>query len=64
MNTTNNKVILLTVAITAVALAAATKVGADLLPTAAVALSYLAVGALFIVAAIDYRVGPKDYAGR
>ena len=64
MNTTNIKVISLTVTIGAIALLAANKLTAGILPTTAVTVSYLAVGALLLLAATDYRVGPKNYADR
>lgn len=61
---TNNKYILTTVALAAVALLAATKIEVSYLPDAAVALSYLAVGALFVLAAFDNRRGSKNYLTR
>jgi hypothetical protein len=61
MKTKNNKVLLATLAISALALVAVTKMAASALPVLVIAGSYLAVVILFALAALDYRVGPKAY---
>jgi hypothetical protein len=61
---TNNNYIVPTVAISAIALLAATKIEINYLPDAPVVISYLAVGALFVLAALDNRRGSKNYLAR
>ena len=57
-------VIITTVAISAITIIATTKVTASYLATMAMTVSYLAVAILFALAALDYRVGPKNYSTR
>jgi hypothetical protein len=65
MKTNTLKVILGMIAISAIGLIVMRKASAsDLLPTVAVTISYLAVAIIVAVAAVDYRVGPKNYASR
>ncbi len=63
MNTTL-KVILTTAAVSAIALIAAIKLAAGNPTIIPVAVSYVAVALLFVLAAFDYRVGPKSYVVR
>jgi len=59
------KVLLTTIAVSAISLIVLRKAtGANLLPTMAVTVSYVAVVVLVALAAVDYRVGPKNYAAR
>ena len=65
MKTNTLKVLLTTLAISAISLIVMRKAtGSNLLPTMAVTVSYTAVVILVALAAVDYRVGPKNYAGR
>ena len=64
MKTTNNKALLATAAIGTLALFALTKMAASVVPTMVIAGSYVAVAILFALAAVDYRVGPRDYSAR
>jgi hypothetical protein len=64
MKITTTKAILTTVAFAALALLATSKVEASYLPDVAVAISYLAVGSIFVIAAFDNRRGSKTYLAR
>lgn len=56
MKNTTLQITLAALAASGIAIIAATNI--------AVAVSYLTVGILLAVAAVDYRQGPKDYASR
>lgn len=56
MKNTTLQITLAAIAASGIAIIAATNI--------AVAVSYLTVGILLAVAAVDYRQGPKDYASR
>ena len=43
---------------------ATVRVSANVIPTIAVSVSYFAVAVLLVLAAIDYRTGPKSYLTR
>ena len=64
MNTTNNKVLLTTVTVAALALAGLTKMAADVVPMLAIGSAYVAVAILGALAFADYRVGSKNYSAR
>lgn len=64
MKTTNIKYVLPALAIAALVLLATSKVEASYLADAAVVISYLTVGALFTLAALDNRRGSKSYLAR
>jgi hypothetical protein len=64
MKTTNNKALLAAVAVSALALIALTKMAASIVPMIVIGSSYVAVAILFALAALDYRVGPKNYSTR
>lgn len=64
MKITTTKAILTTVAVAALALMATTKIEASYLSDVAIAISYLAVGAIFVIAACDNRRGSKTYLAR
>ncbi len=57
-------VILTTVAISAIALLVTTKGTASFLSVMAMTVSYIAVAILVALAALDYRVGPKNFSAR
>jgi len=58
-------VLLTTIAVSAISLIGfRMATGTNLLPTLAVAVSYVAVAVLVALAAVDYRVGPKNYSSR
>jgi len=57
MKTTNNKALVATVAVSVIALIAVTKLAASFVPAIVIAGAYVAVGVLFAVAAVDYRLG-------
>ena len=62
MKTKTLKVLLVAIAVSAISLMVIRKLSAsNLLPTMAVAVSYLAIAILFALAAVDYRVGSKTY---
>lgn len=64
MKTTNTKIVLSAIIVTTATALALTKVEENLVPNAAVAISYLAVAAMFVLAALDNRRGSKDYLAR
>lgn len=57
-------VILTTIAISAIALLATTNGIAGFLSAMAMTVSYIAVAILVALAALDYRVGPKNFSAR
>lgn len=64
MKTTNNKALVIAVVTSAFALLVLTKMAASVVPMIAIGTSYVAVAILVLLAAGDYRVGPKDYSAR
>jgi len=64
MKTTNNKALLAAVVISAFALIALTKMAASVVPMLVIGSSYVAVAILVALAALDYRVGVKNYSAR
>ncbi len=64
MNTTNNKVLLTTVVVGALALFGLTKMTADVVPMMAIGGAYVAVAILGALAYADYRLGSKNYLVR
>jgi hypothetical protein len=64
MKTTNNKVLVITLAISAVALVAGSKMAASFVPAVAIGAAYVAVAMLYALAVVDYRLGPKSYSAR
>jgi len=64
MKNTNNMSFVVTAAITAVGMVALTKLAASFVPVAVIASSYFAVAILFALAAVDYRVGTRNYSAR
>ena len=64
MNTTNNKVLLTTVAVSALALVGLTKMTADVVPMMAIGGAYVSVAILIALACADYRLGSKNYSAR
>jgi hypothetical protein len=64
MKNTNNKALLVTLAVSALALIALTKMAASVVPMLVIASSYVVVAILFALAALDYRVNTKDYSAR
>ena len=59
-----NKKVLATVVISSVALAVISKSSADLVTSMMSAGSYIAVAILYALAALDYRIGTKNYSAR
>jgi len=64
MNTTNNKVLLTTVTVSALALVGLTKMAADVVPMMAIGGAYIAVAILGALVFADYRLGSKNYSAR
>jgi hypothetical protein len=64
MKTTNNKVLVTTLAISAVALVVGSKMAASFVPAVAIGTAYVAVAMLYALAVVDYRLGPKSYNAR
>ena len=64
MKNTNNKALLVAIAISAFSLIALTKMAASVVPMLAIGSSYVAVAILIALAASDYRVGTRNYSAR
>lgn len=64
MKTNNTTYIIATVAAAVLAFAGLVKIDGNFLSDAAVGISYLAVGSLFVLAALDNRRGSKSYGAR
>ena len=64
MKNTNNKVLIAVLVVSIVAMIGLTKMAASVVPTMAIASSYIAAVTLFALAALDYRVGSKSYSVR
>jgi len=64
MKNTNNKALLVAIAVSAFSLIALTKMAASVVPMLAIGSSYVAVAILIALAASDYRVGTRNYSAR
>lgn len=64
MKNKNNKVLVTSIVLGAIALIAVTKMAASVVPGIVIAGSYLTVAVLFAFAAVDYGMGSKDHSAR
>jgi len=64
MKNTNNKGLIASVVLGAIALSAVTKIAATMVPAIVIAGSYLIVAVLFAFAAADYGIGTKSHSAR